>query len=55
MIEDNRRCAGWRTAVDIGATKDRHVDDAVAAVAVELTDKEPAFLAEPYRPREVRL
>ncbi|MGW5682207.1 hypothetical protein [Nonomuraea sp. NPDC003754] len=51
MIEDSRRCAGWRTAVDIGATKDRHVDD---AVAVELTDKEPAFLAEPYRPREVR-
>ncbi|MET9338111.1 aldo/keto reductase [Nonomuraea sp. NPDC003804] len=42
------------TAPIIGATKDRHVDDAVAAVAVELTDKELAFLAEPYRPREVR-
>ncbi|MEU1387618.1 aldo/keto reductase [Nonomuraea sp. NPDC005730] len=42
------------TAPIVGATKDGHVDDAVAAVGVELTDKELAFLAEPYRPREVR-
>ncbi|MFI6480592.1 aldo/keto reductase [Nonomuraea sp. NPDC050663] len=38
----------------IGATKDRHIDDAVAAVGVSLSDKELAFLAEPYTPREVR-
>ncbi|MFI6708002.1 aldo/keto reductase [Nonomuraea sp. NPDC050478] len=38
----------------VGATKDRHVDDAVAAVGVSLSDQELAFLAEPYRPREVR-
>ncbi|MBB4942567.1 aryl-alcohol dehydrogenase-like predicted oxidoreductase [Streptosporangium album] len=34
----------------VGATKDRHVEDAVAAVDLALTDKELAFLAEPYRP-----
>jgi 1-deoxyxylulose-5-phosphate synthase len=38
----------------VGATKDHHVDDAVAAVDVRLSDKELAFLAEPYRPRDVR-
>ncbi|MDP9867068.1 aryl-alcohol dehydrogenase-like predicted oxidoreductase [Streptosporangium brasiliense] len=37
----------------VGATKERHVDDAVAAVDLALTDKELAFLAEPYRPRAV--
>lgn len=42
------------TAPIVGATKDRHVDDAVAAVAVSLSEKELAYLAEPYRPREVR-
>ncbi|MEV0627168.1 aldo/keto reductase [Nonomuraea wenchangensis] len=42
------------TAPIIGATKDRHVDDAVAAVDVRLSEEELAFLAEPYRPREVR-
>ncbi|WP_433239540.1 aldo/keto reductase [Streptosporangium sp. CA-135522] len=41
------------TAPIVGATKDRHVDDAVAAVDLALTDKELAFLAEPYRPRVV--
>ncbi|MBB2911466.1 aryl-alcohol dehydrogenase-like predicted oxidoreductase [Streptosporangium becharense] len=41
------------TAPIVGATKERHVDDAVAAVELELTDKELAFLAEPYRPRRV--
>jgi aryl-alcohol dehydrogenase-like predicted oxidoreductase len=42
------------TAPIVGATKDRHVDDAVAAVDVALSEEETAFLAEPYRPREVR-
>ncbi|MGA5762457.1 aldo/keto reductase [Nonomuraea bangladeshensis] len=42
------------TAPIVGATKDRHVDDAVAAVDVRLSEEELAFLAEPYRPREVR-
>ncbi|GAA3407751.1 hypothetical protein GCM10018952_02390 [Streptosporangium vulgare] len=38
----------------VGATKDHHVDDAVAAVDLSLTEKELAFLAEPYRPRVVK-
>ncbi|GAA4956294.1 aryl-alcohol dehydrogenase-like predicted oxidoreductase [Nonomuraea thailandensis] len=38
----------------VGATKERHVDDAVAAVSVELSEEEIAFLEAPYRPREVR-
>ncbi|GAA3447795.1 hypothetical protein Pve01_50010 [Planomonospora venezuelensis] len=41
------------TAPIVGATKDRHVDDAVAAVDLALTGQELAFLAEPYRPRPV--
>ncbi|MEV1169431.1 aldo/keto reductase [Nonomuraea sp. NPDC049784] len=42
------------TAPIVGATKDRHVDDAVAAMSVSLTESELTFLGEPYRPREVR-
>ncbi|MEU0567973.1 aldo/keto reductase [Nonomuraea sp. NPDC005983] len=42
------------TAPIVGASKDRHVDDAVAAVSVTLSDKELSYLAEPYRAREVR-
>ncbi|TDD01130.1 aldo/keto reductase [Nonomuraea deserti] len=42
------------TAPIVGATKDRHVDDAVAAVSVTLSADELDFLAAPYRPREVR-
>ncbi|MEU5864061.1 aldo/keto reductase [Nonomuraea sp. NPDC047529] len=42
------------TAPIVGATKDRHVDDAVAAVGLTLSDREMEFLAEPYRPREVK-
>ncbi|GAA0846416.1 aldo/keto reductase [Streptosporangium amethystogenes subsp. fukuiense] len=38
----------------VGATKDRHVDDAVAAVDLALSEKELTFLAEPYRPRPFR-
>ncbi|MEV4355537.1 aldo/keto reductase [Nonomuraea sp. NPDC004186] len=42
------------TAPIVGATKDRHVDDAVAAASVSLSEAELAHLGEPYRPREVR-
>ncbi|WP_431912122.1 aldo/keto reductase [Nonomuraea jabiensis] len=42
------------TAPIVGATKDRHVDDAVAAVSVSLSESELVSLGEPYRPREVR-
>ncbi|MGR6916660.1 aldo/keto reductase [[Actinomadura] parvosata] len=45
---------GEITAPIVGATKTRHVDDAVAAVSVRLSAEEVAFLEEPYRPREVR-
>ncbi len=41
------------TAPIIGATKVHHIDDAVAAVGLELTDDEVARLEAPYRPREV--
>jgi 1-deoxyxylulose-5-phosphate synthase len=41
------------TAPIVGATKTRHVDDAVAAVGVRLSDEELAALAEPYRPHPV--
>ncbi len=42
------------TAPIIGATKPTHLDDAVAAVEVTLTDEEIARLEEPYRPHPVR-
>ncbi|MGW0587028.1 aldo/keto reductase [Streptosporangium sp. NPDC002607] len=38
----------------VGVTKNRHVDDAVAAVDLPLSEKELAFLAEPYRPRTIK-
>ncbi|HEU0288223.1 MAG TPA: aldo/keto reductase [Nocardioidaceae bacterium] len=41
------------TAPIIGASKSHHVDDAVAAVEVELTDDEIARLEEPYVPHPV--
>jgi aryl-alcohol dehydrogenase-like predicted oxidoreductase len=40
------------TAPIIGATKPHHLDDAVAAVSLELTDDEVAALESPYTPRE---
>ena len=43
------------TAPIVGATKPGHVDDALAAVSVSLSDKDLASLADPYRPREVRM
>ena len=35
----------------IGALKTKHIDDAIAALDVNLTDEEVATLAEPYTPR----
>ncbi|MEV1248312.1 aldo/keto reductase [Nonomuraea sp. NPDC049750] len=43
------------TAPIVGATKPGHVDDALGAMSVSLSDKDLASLAEPYRPREVRM
>src|SRR3954468_24063129 len=37
----------------VGVTKDQHLDDAVAAVDVRLTDEEIARLEEPYTPHPV--
>ncbi len=41
------------TAPIVGATKPQHLDDAVAAVDLELSDKEIARLEEPYIPHAV--
>ena len=41
------------TAPIVGATKDVHLDDAVAAVELKLTDDEIARLEAPYTPHEV--
>ena len=41
------------TAPIIGASKMHHLDDAVAALDVHLTDAELAALAEPYQPHKV--
>ncbi|MBO3747821.1 aldo/keto reductase [Streptosporangiaceae bacterium NEAU-GS5] len=41
------------TAPIIGATKDHHVDDALAAVDLQLSDKELAYLEEPYVTRPI--
>jgi 1-deoxyxylulose-5-phosphate synthase len=41
------------TAPIVGVTKDRHLDDAVAAVDLRLTEEEVARLEEPYTPHEV--
>jgi aryl-alcohol dehydrogenase (NADP+) len=37
----------------VGVTKDAHLDDAIAAVDVQLTDQEIARLEEPYTPHAV--
>ena len=42
------------TAPIIGATQPIHLDDAVAAVDVALSDQEITQLEEPYRPHPVR-
>jgi 1-deoxyxylulose-5-phosphate synthase len=41
------------TAPIVGVTKEHHLDDAVAAVDVQLTDEEVARLEEPYTPHAV--
>jgi aryl-alcohol dehydrogenase-like predicted oxidoreductase len=41
------------TAPIVGATKMRHLDDAVGALGVDLTPEEIAFLEEPYVPHPV--
>jgi aryl-alcohol dehydrogenase-like predicted oxidoreductase len=41
------------TAPIVGITKDAHLDDAVAAVDLQLTDEEVARLEEPYTPHAV--
>jgi aryl-alcohol dehydrogenase-like predicted oxidoreductase len=41
------------TAPIVGATKPHHIDDAVAALDVELTGDEIARLEEPYEPHGV--
>jgi len=38
----------------VGATKPHHLDDAIAAIEVQLDDEELAALAAPYRPQQVR-
>ncbi len=42
------------TAPIVGATKPHHIDDAVAAVGLELSPDEVAAIEEPYRPHPVR-
>jgi 1-deoxyxylulose-5-phosphate synthase len=41
------------TAPIVGATRSRHVDDAVAAVQLRLTEDEVARLEAPYRPHRI--
>ena len=41
------------TAPIVGATKPHHLDDAIAAVDLELTADEIASLEEPYAPHPV--
>jgi aryl-alcohol dehydrogenase-like predicted oxidoreductase len=41
------------TAPIVGATKPHHLDDAIAAVDIELTDEETKALEAPYQPRAV--
>jgi aryl-alcohol dehydrogenase-like predicted oxidoreductase len=42
------------TAPIIGATKTHHLDDAVAALELKLSDSEIRQLEAPYRPHPVR-
>ena len=37
----------------IGATKPHHIEDAIKAVEVKLTDEEVKYLEEPYQPHPV--
>jgi diketogulonate reductase-like aldo/keto reductase len=42
------------TAPIVGATKPHHIDDAVAALDIQLTDAELDALEEAYRPQQVQ-
>jgi 1-deoxyxylulose-5-phosphate synthase len=41
------------TAPIVGSTQQRHVEDAVASLDVQLSDEEAAFLEGPYRPHRI--
>jgi 1-deoxyxylulose-5-phosphate synthase len=41
------------TAPIIGATKSTHLEDAVGALSVKLTQEEVAYLEEPYVPHPI--
>ena len=41
------------TAPIVGATKLQHLEDAIGALDIELTDDEVVALEAPYRPRNV--
>jgi len=41
------------TAPIIGASKPYHLEDAVAALEIKLSDEERRFLQEPYQPHPV--
>lgn len=41
------------TAPIVGATKTRHLDDAIAAVGLKLSEEEVASIEDPYVPHEV--
>lgn len=41
------------TAPIVGASREKHLDDALAAVKTELTREEKEILEAPYRPHEV--
>ena len=41
------------TAPIVGSTKAKHLDDAVAALAVQLTDEDINYLEELYMPHEI--
>ena len=41
------------TSPIIGATKPHHLDDAIAALSVQLTSEEIQYLEEPYQPHPV--
>jgi aryl-alcohol dehydrogenase (NADP+) len=43
------------TAPVVGATKQKHVDDAVDALSVKLSDEDATYLEQPYQPRRVLL
>ncbi len=45
---------GYVTSPIIGATKPNHLDDAIAAEQLKLTDEEVAAVEKPYEPHGVQ-